>query len=584
MIPEGKIAEIRERANIVEIISENVNLKRSGSNFKGVCPFHADSDPSFSVSPDRGFFHCFGCGLSGDVFSFLQNLDGIDFIESARVLAERYNVELPEEQMSDEERSIAVRAREVSQRRLYLIEEATKFFEVNLQGSALAKEMLKSRGIDLDTAERYRLGYAPDAWGGLIDHFKAMDIDPVELEGVGLVASKFGKGFYDRFRNRLMFTILNGAGKPIAFSGRAMKDGDVKYINSPETKEYTKGRVLFGLYQARVAISKTKEVVLVEGNFDVVSLAQAGIANVLAPLGTALTAEQVKLLRKRSESVAVMFDGDEAGRRSAIQAFPLLARAGLASYFVPVPDGEDPDSLAKEGKILDAMAGRVGLLDHIIDLAADHSDGSVQDLARRLEWLKKYLDCLRAPMERELYQMKIAESFSLDLGTVFKYLGGKAREVIVDSSKDVQLPGSAEERELVGVVLDCPEVLGSVLDDDSITISMTPSIMDVLNNIAKCMNDGVVILGDLVSMIEDASIMTWVTERAMEKVYDSESAPKAIKEIKDRVLRSGVLSCIVGIEERMKEASKTGDTVLFFKLSKKKVALQNLCRDKAEWE
>ncbi|MBW2279050.1 MAG: DNA primase [Deltaproteobacteria bacterium] len=437
MIPEAKIAEIRERADIAEVVGDYVTLKRAGVNLKGVCPFHADTDPSFNVNPDRQFFHCFGCGASGDVFSFLQRVEGLQFTETIERLAKRFGIELPQRPMDPAARSAEERARQAGRRRREILETAASFFEAQLLAPAArgARELLGERGIDEETAREFRLGYAPDSWQGLLDHLGTKRIAPRELEQVGLaLPRKSGSGYYDRFRNRLVFTVTDPSGHPIAFSARALGDGEeagAKYINSPETPEFTKGKVLYGLHQARVHLSKTREAVLVEGNFDVVSLARAGVGNVVAPLGTALTEDQTAILRRRVEQVTVMFDGDSAGRTAAARAFPVLARAGLAAYVAPLPQGEDPDSLVRRGgreaveHLLDAKRG---LLDEIIDSSAATCDGTAQNAARRIEKLGKFVGVVRSPMERDIYRQRVADAFGVEPRTVFRYMRGGPRE------------------------------------------------------------------------------------------------------------------------------------------------------------
>ncbi len=586
MIPDEKIAEIRERADIAEVIGDYVTLKRTGSNLKGVCPFHADTDPSFSVNPARQFFHCFGCGASGDVFLFVQKIEGLEFIESAKRLAARYSIELPEKPMSARARTQAERNREATRRRHYLYEEATKFFEQNLRTPAgqAAVALLKSRDIDGETAKKYRLGYAADAWQGLIEYFNSKKVGPKELSDAGLALPRKSSGFYDRFRNRLMFTIVDGSGQPIAFSGRVLPsdndDPGAKYINSPETPEYTKGKVLYGLHQARVPISKAKEVILVEGNFDVVSLARAGIENVVAPLGTALTEDQAGLLRRRVDAVSVMFDGDAAGRKAAARAFPVLAKAGLASYLVHIPVGEDPDSLVRKGGIAavqEAIEKRRGLLDHIISAAAATHDGSVQDISRKIEGLRPYLDALRGPMERDLYKKKVAETFGVSPESVFKYLRGGTRQVQTTSntSSGGQVPGRIEERELVGVLLDCPNLLDTVLADGTISYVTTPPIRKLLDDIASRQIRKESSIGDLISRTENTGFGSWLASRAMVKLYeDDEKAKRALFDIQSKLSAASIKGRIDELENQIRLAASAGDDEKILMLSREKVNLQ----------
>ncbi|MBN2804375.1 MAG: DNA primase, partial [Deltaproteobacteria bacterium] len=461
MFPDDKIAEIRERADIVEVISEYVSLKKAGINYKGVCPFHADSDPSFNVNPARYFYHCFGCGVSGDVFSFLQNIEGIDFMEAAKRLALKYGIQLPEKQMDSKQKALQDREKTEKQRRLYILEMATIFFEEQLQSqdAQVARDALQKRKISEKSVKDFRMGFAPDSWDKLLNHLKKNRVSENEALSLGLIKPrKSGDGFYDAFRNRLMFTITDSQGHPIAFSGRALCDDDnAKYINSPETREYTKGKVLFGLYQARVEMSKQKEAVLVEGNFDVVAMHDAGFKNVVAPLGTAFTVEQASLLKRRVDKVTVMFDGDRAGIKAAFRAFPIIAGNGLAGYMVKLPEKEDPDSFLRNfgSETLEkSLSEAKGLLDEIIIMTASATDGSSQDISRRVKKLHPLINSLKDSMERDLYIQKTASAFRIDPSLVFKYLKEQPqKEVFKELNSGIApLPGYADERELLGLL------------------------------------------------------------------------------------------------------------------------------------
>ncbi len=586
MIPDTKIAEIRERVDIVEVVGDYIALRRAGGNFKGVCPFHADTDPSFNVNPTRQFFHCFGCGASGDVFSFLQRIEGIDFLESARRVAGRYGIELPERPMSSAARSRAERERESSRHRLFILEEAASFFEEKLkspQGEA-ARNVLRSRGIGGETAKLFRLGYAPDSWSSLIDFFKARNVPPKALEEVGLALSRQSGGFYDRFRHRLMFTITDPAGQPIAFSGRALGDRDAdrtaKYINSPETPEYTKGKVLYGIYQARVPLSKSGEAILVEGNFDVVSMVQAGLENVIAPLGTALTEEQAELLRRRVQRVVVMFDGDSAGRSAAARAFPILANAGLASYVAMLPPGEDPDSFVRQNgqdATTELLSKRQGLLDQIIEESSAACDGTVQDAARRIEAMKPFLNVLRSSVESDLYRGRIAEAFKVDYATVFRYLRGTGVKGGAKQSQkgESRLPGLVEERELIGLLLDWPSLWEEALNEGTVAMVSTPPLKKLLDEIGLRYRHKESSVADLVARPDSEQINQWLAERAMVRIYDDEGKARiGLRDVREKLRRNRLGDQIKDLENQIRLANSAGDDALVLELSRKKTVLQ----------
>ncbi len=585
VIPDAKIAEIRERADIVEVIGEHVALKRAGANMKGVCPFHADTDPSFNVSPDRQFFYCFGCGVSGDVFTFLQRLEGLEFLEAAERLAERYGVELPRERGTPASRTARDRKREQVRRRHGVLELAAGFFEKRLAGpeGAPARELLERRGVDMETAARFRLGYAPDSWQALLDHLGRNRVSAREAERVGLaLPRKSGSGYYDRFRNRLVFTITDPAGHPIAFSARAIEDAEkagAKYVNSPETDDYKKGDVLYGLHQARIALSKTREAILVEGNFDVVSLSRLGFENVVAPLGTALTERQAAVLRRRADSIVVVFDGDAAGRKAAARAFPVLARAGLAVYVAPLPPDEDPDSLARGGgaaAVEELLSERRGLLDEIIDTSAARSDGTAQDAARRIVKLKPLLEAVRDSMERDVYRQRIAEAFRVDPRTVFRHLRGAAVEAPAERrSRSGDLPGRSEERELVGLLLDRPELAEAAASSGMVPMITTPSLRRIAEELVLRRRRKDSLLADLVAEAEDEPASRWLAERALQILYeDGAVAKSALEEIGGRLSRYHLSRKIRDIDVEIREAHSAKQQDRALDLMRQKAEIQ----------
>lgn len=594
MIPDAKIAEIRERADIVEVIGEYVALKRAGVNYKGVCPFHADSDPSFNVNPARQFFHCFGCSASGDVFGFLQRVDGLEFMEAVERLAAKYGVELPKQQVSAAARSAEERAREATRRRRLVLEEATAFYEAQLAtpAAAVAKKMLADRGIDDATAARYRLGYAPDAWDGLLEHLRAKRISPREAEEVGLaIPRKTGSGYYDRFRNRLVFTVTDPAGHPIAFSARSLGAGDAdgaKYVNSPETPEYHKGRVLFGLHEARVAMSKAREAILVEGNFDVLSLARAGVENVVAPLGTALTEEHAALLRRRVEAVVVVFDGDRAGRAAAARAFPMLARAGLASYYVRLPDGEDPDSLVRKSgaeAAREILSARRGLLDEIIRASAEAADGTVQDAARRIGKLRDFVYAVKEPMERDMYLQRIAESFSVEPSFVFKHLRSPGAEAAEPSLRSARAGageplGNPEDQELVGLLLDLPELCAEASASGAIGLLADPELRRIAEELAVKQRRKESLVAELMAGTEQSPAVTWLARRGMQRLFvDEAKGAQALQEIFRKMKKRRVDAEIKLIKQEIRKAHTSGDDQKVLGLQRQKTELEKEVRD-----
>lgn len=344
------IDSVRSASDIVDVVGEYVRLKRSGSNYFGLCPFHSENTPSFSVNPEMSIFKCFGCGAGGDVFQFVMRVEGLAFPEAVRTLAERAGIELPEEGGEDREK---IGRREALYSALRF---AARFFHHALTQTFEGKRALRylrDRGFSKDAIKRFGLGYAPQAWDALLrasaEHHLSEDV----LEEAGLIIPrKDGSGHYDRFRARLIFPILSHVGKVVGFGGRILDapSDQPKYINSPETPVYNKSRILYGLYQAKHAIRKNEEALVVEGYTDVVALNQAGVENAVASSGTSLTREQVRLLSRYGKRIVLVFDSDAAGTGAAMRGINVALPEGMSVYVVALPPGEDPDSFARKGE------------------------------------------------------------------------------------------------------------------------------------------------------------------------------------------------------------------------------------------
>lgn len=413
MIPDDMVEEVRAAADIVDVIGEFVQLKKAGREYKANCPFHEERTPSFYVVPAKGFYKCFGCGKSGDVFSFVMERQGLDFVEAVKHVAGRAGVQVREVKRSQEE--------EDPNRPLYEINGfARDWFRRQLEDAtvgAAAREYLEGRGISADVCERYGLGFAPDEWRALRDAAAKHGLEEELMLEVGLLgSSERSREPYDRFRGRIMFTIESRSGRVIAFGGRIL-EGDTKdapkYLNSPETPIYHKGSNLYGLSWARHSIRREESALVVEGYMDVVSLAAHGFENVVAPLGTALTPEQAKLLSRYTKRVLLLFDSDAAGLRATFKAGDTLLEVGLHPAVVTLPPGEDPDTLVRS-------EGREGL-EQYLDQAVDVLDRKLQildekdyfsSIERTRSAVDRLLPTIRAasdPALRDIYVAKVAD-------------------------------------------------------------------------------------------------------------------------------------------------------------------------------
>lgn len=413
MIPDDQVEEVRARADIVDVIGEHVSLKKAGREYKANCPFHEERTPSFYVVPEKGFYKCFGCGKSGDVFSFVMERLGLDFVEAVKHVAARSGIEIREVSRQREE--------EDPHRPLYELNAfAQDFFRKCLLDDALgreAREYLAGRGIGAETAERFGLGYAPDEWRALRDAAAKHGLDEELMVEVGLLArSDRSAEPYDRFRGRIIFPIHAISGRVVAFGGRILADGAreaPKYLNSPESPIYHKGRTLYGLSWARHAIRREECALVVEGYMDVVSLAAHGFENTVAPLGTAMTPEQAKLLGRYAKRILLLFDSDKAGLKATFRAADTLLEAGLHPAVVTLPAGEDPDTLVRgEGPeaLVRHMDNAVDVLDRKLQILEERDYFSA--IERTREAVDRLLPTLRAaadPALRDIYVAKVAD-------------------------------------------------------------------------------------------------------------------------------------------------------------------------------
>ncbi|MCG6906992.1 MAG: DNA primase [Desulfobacteraceae bacterium] len=435
-IPEEKISEIRNAADIVEIISEAVVLKKTGRNFVGLCPFHAEKTPSFSVNPEKQIFYCFGCATGGSVFTFLMKHQGMTFPEAVKAVAQRCGIELPRREMTPVER------RRASEREILLgvNRKAMAFYSGILKHPAAgrkARAYLEKRGFKAAVVDQFELGCAPEGWDALIRHLGGGRERLQLLEKAGLVIPrKSGSGCYDRFRDRIIFPIRNAARQVIAFGGRVLDDGLPKYLNSPETPIYTKGRSLYGIDLAREHCRKSETVFVVEGYFDLLALHQHGIQNAVATLGTALTPEHVRVLRGcigENGTVVLVYDSDAAGIKAAQRSIGVFEQGYAEARICVLPPGHDPDSFIFEfgaAAFQKAAAEARGIMPFLMEAAVTRHGLSVDGKVQIVSELSAAIAAIQDPMARSLYIKDLAERIGVDESAILERvrgrLGGKA--------------------------------------------------------------------------------------------------------------------------------------------------------------
>lgn len=418
-LPQGFADDVKNQGDIVRVVSDYVSLKKRGANYLACCPFHSEKTPSFTVHAGKGLFKCFGCGAGGSIFDFVMRIEGCGFPESVRIVAEKSGIPIPVVEETEDHKKNA-RDRESI---LRLNEWAAEFYEAqlnNYEDGASARDYVLSRGIREDTAKFFRLGYAPDSWDALTNHLKNRGATTGELHNSGLAVLKESGGFYDRFRARLIFPITDPQGRVIAFGGRVMGEGEPKYLNSPETTVYTKGRNLFGLAHSKSEIRNLGFAILVEGYLDYIIPFQEGVHNIVASLGTALTDGQVRLLRRYMDQpqIVVNFDPDSAGQAATMRSIDVLLAEGFKVNILRMPTKQDPDAFVRAHgveRFRELLKTTQPYIDYIIEESiAAHDTSRPTGKVAAINAILPHLARMRDKVARAGYADQIADRLRID--------------------------------------------------------------------------------------------------------------------------------------------------------------------------
>jgi DNA primase len=605
VIGDDKITEIRERTDIVALIGEYVALKRAGAQFKGLCPFHAEKTSSFHVHPERQFFHCFGCQASGDCFAFVMKLEGRSFAEAARFLAERAGIEVTEQDAREEQ---AHRTARLERDRLLAVTEAAAGFFMRMLDEhplgAMARDAIAKRNVTKETARTYRLGYAPHGWDHLVRFLAERGFSSRDAELAGMIVPRrTGDGFYDRFRHRLMFPIADVHGRIVAFSGRVLdpppgeavregQDPPAKYVNSPESPLYKKGELLFGLHEARVDLRREGVAVLCEGNFDVLALHQAGAKNVVAPLGTAFTAMQSKLLRRYVSKVTLMFDGDRAGKKALTAAYPLLTAEALVGSVAALPAGEDPDSYQRRHgpeALRNVVASARPIVEHLIESTALEAGAEPAARAAGVEALGPVLAAISNPVERGLWVERVAQAFGIgDLESVRRQLRKglrspsspkAARGETAPSTRHAPIVYPEIEKDVVGAMLDHPSLLRSsdaVMID---TLLTSDDLRGILHSAARMVGSrGVVDAPALLASMAEGPARTWLEERLSVQTFDAAGAESFLRTAMPHLRKRRIERELRSLMPLIKQALLSGDSERATELMRRRDELYRMGR------
>lgn len=477
-IPEEIIQSVQNQIDIVDVISEYVQLQKKGRNYKGPCPFHQERDPSFTVSSEKQIFYCFGCTTGGNVFKFLMLHEGMTFYEAVKFLAQRVGVTLPETRFDTKHREQSGIANRIN----LMAKEFYRDVLNNWKEASFAREYLIQRGLTIEIIDLYELGYAVDSWNQLVRHFDKNGINANMLVNLGLAASG-RSGAYDRFRSRIIFPIKDIAGNVVGFGGRVIGEGQPKYLNTPETKYFNKSRILYGLFEARRFIRELNSAVIVEGYMDVISARQHGVNNVVASLGTSLTREQVQLLMRYTREVFIAFDSDAAGVAATIRSLDLMQELGCSIRVVEIPDGKDPDDFLQKNGV-DGWKYLLSKAESLIEykikhLKSNNGNKGIKNSAVLLEQLLPNLDNIRNEVEKAEAIKQVAArlhtSWDAVAGELARYCAKKQRNnQISDKIPKIKhnnvLMGEKDAREkaermILRLVLDNPAVLTKVKDE-----------------------------------------------------------------------------------------------------------------------
>ena len=609
-IPEEKISEIKNAADIVDIVSESVLLKKAGKNYIGLCPFHSEKTPSFTVSPDKQIFHCFGCSTGGNVFSFLMKQEGFSFPEAARHLAKRYGVVIPERKLSPDQK------REISEREsvLDINRRAGAFYHQGLLNSSAgqkARSYLSKRGISEKTINDFKLGYAYDGWDHLLRFFSNKRISPVLLEKSGLILPRKNKsGHYDRFRNRIMFPIVDVNMQVVGFGGRVLDDALPKYLNSPETAVYNKSRSLYGIHRAKDKCRAAGTVFIVEGYLDLLALHQHGIENTVATLGTALTPDHVKFLKRYAQRMVLVYDSDEAGIRSAqrcVDTFwkehvdfrrqDVFSEKKADTHILVLPAGHDPDSFIFEygpQAFLKAASESPGIITFLMDCAVREHGLTTEGTIRIISALQEPLAAINDQIAQAVYIQKLAERIGIAESAILERIRTVANRHSQSTANDGRpgvsgggmletgspmydavshgQPGANTsirfERRIMAMMLQYPEVLPDIIRLNILKYFENSDLADIGNLVIKFNPTTADQVSEIISGIENEARRTLVASLAMEdESWNKKGCLRLLGNFVDtrqKIQNRGLL------ENQIRDAEKSNDHALLLTLLNKK--------------
>ena len=554
--------EIKAAADIVELVGQYVQLKKAGLNFSGLCPFHSEKAPSFAVSPSKQIFHCFGCKKGGDIFSFWMDYHKVSFPQAMRDLAEKYQVTLPEKKMSPS------RKREMDlKEELYKINKvAAEYFHhvlLNSKEGKPGREYFESRSINQEVIGEYGLGYAPDEWSGLASYLSSKNVDMDKAFEAGLIIPKKNQGYYDRFRGRVIFPIINLSKQVAGFGGRVLDDTLPKYLNTPETPVFRKSELLYGLPTAFKTVREKRKAVIVEGYTDVLALRRHGFKEAVATLGTALTKYHIRRLKGYTSEAVVVFDADNAGMGAAIKSLPLFLNEGLSSRIMVLPEGHDPDSYVRQYELdnfIELLEDARPLFDFYLDLKLSQLSEGVEGQLSILREIIPFLLELNDESQRFLYSKAVSQKAgiaeSIILSELKKGKRGQARKVNENNLKKSLSSMVAKKQHdnlLLNLAIHSPKAMDRLMKTDYKVLLSDSIIIEIFNQMREIYEkDRSLMPPEILEKIKKGSAQDRFREEMLAPpICQGEAVDQAIIDFERRIHQIKLdQSTIKGIEKR----------------------------------
>ncbi len=583
-IPEEKISEVLNASDIVDVISESVILKKAGTNYFGLCPFHSEKTPSFSVNPGKQIFHCFGCSAGGNVLSYLMKYHGISFPEAIKMAARKYNIEIENANLNP-----SIKKEFELKEGLFRINQAVMgYFHDFLKEShkaEAARAYLKKRGISEEIIREFRLGYSPEGWDTVVNLFRKHKVSNKNVLQSGLVLERKQKdGFYDRFRNRIIFPIFDINMQTAGFGGRVMDDGMPKYLNSPETPVYFKSRILYGLHAAKQFCRQEGFVYIVEGYFDFLSLYQHGIKNAVASLGTALTSDHVRILKGYAARMVLVFDSDTAGISAAKRSIKIFLQEGVEIRILVLPDGNDPDSyVVQHGRdaFIDLASKAKTVMQFLLQVSMDTHGPSVEGRIKVLEDMKQHLILIHDSALRSLYIKELAETLHIDEKAVLE----KVREYSLEhhpasilnhgNENADDLESDRREEQIISMMLNHPETILLIKTKEVIKYFYSERLKELARKILSVDPDHNSFISSVMTKMDNNRDREIIASYAIEDSFSEEDVHGTALSLINRIIRVRIKQENT-LTNKIISAEKGCDAELIDLLKKRQEEIQQL--------